>query len=451
MFESIAGGSPYLPAAIFFGMACSVAGCRPAKPTTITPPPPTVTVAHPGTVPVQNYYEYNGYLDAVEAVEIRARVRGYLNDVLFKEGDEVKVGDKLYAIDPREYAAAVAKADADILKAVADIANAKAQVQLGQAEEARTREAYTKGIAAKTDLDRAVATLAANRAAVDVGAANKASAEAGRQTAELQLGYTDIRAPITGQISRTLVTRGNLVGQNESTLLTTIVTIDPLFIYFDVPERDLVEYQRALRDAPLAVQPAVFSVEVGVATEAGYPHIGQIDFRENRVDTGTGTVRIRGRVPNPRVGPGSARILYPGLFAKVRVPAGPQQPRLVLPEDALMTGQEGRFVYVIGPDNKVVKRTVTVGPQVWRAPPPGVAAPHTGWVLTDPKPRPLEGPDGKGQPSGPAVSLVRSVVAIEGGLAPNDLVVVAGLQKARPGAPVAPEEWVLGPAPMPPR
>lgn len=418
-------------AGLFCAAAIPLAGCNrlAQQSPPPAPPPPSVSVARPVSISVQAYHEYNGYLDAVESVEIRARVKGYLNEVRFNEGDTVKTGDKLYEIDPREYASAVAKSKADITRAVADIAAARANIKLSEAEVERMRG--LPAAMSKSERDKAEANLAAAQAQQDVATANKASAEAALRTADLQLSYTDIRAPINGVISRTRVTRGNLVGQSDATLLTTIVSIDPLYVYFDVPERDLVESQRELlaRGGTASSANRVVPVQLGVATEEGYPHAGQLDFRENRVDTGTGTVRLRGKVPNPLIPPGNVRVLYPGLFARVRVPRGSPVPRSVLPEDALMTGQEGRFVYVIGADNKVAKRTVTVGAPVWRAAPPGATVPP-GWTLV------------KG--NGPPVS-ARSVVAINTGLEVGDRVIVNGLQKARPGASVAPEDWELRP------
>jgi RND family efflux transporter MFP subunit len=417
------------------GLALALAGCKPAKTDQQLPPPPLVTVIKPGSTPVQEYREYNGHLDAVEMVEIRARVKGFLEEVLFKEGEEVAAKAPLYKIDPREFASAVAKAKSDIARAVADIASAKAQVQLAEAELSRLQAGGTS--ISKSEMDKAVATLAANKAQMDVADANKGSAEAAQRTAELQLGYTDIKAPIGGRISRTLVTRGNLVGGTTAdTLLTTIVSVEELFVYFDAPERDLVQYQQEQKDRPAAsATNGNLAVEVGVATETGFPHPGKIDFRENKVDTGTGTVRLRGRIPNPLVPPGNVRLLYPGLFAKVRVPVGEKKPQFVIPEDALMTGQEGRYVYVIGPENKVMKRTVTVGPQVWRAPPPDPDKKANGWALAPIKP----GADGKTPP--PAA--VRSVIAILQGLTADDVVIVNGLQKVRPGAPATPDVWEL--------
>lgn len=407
-----------------------VVGCKPPPPTQSPPPPAAVTAARPAVFPVQNYYDYNGYLEAVEAVEVRARVKGYLEKVHFKEGDEVTKGTPLYDIDPREYQSAVAKSKADIARAEADAANAGAQVKLAQSELDKLKRLGPS--AASSELDKADATLAANKAAVDVAAANKRSAEAALRNAELQLGYTELKSPIDGRISRTLVTPGNLVGgATADTLLTTILSVDPIYVYFDAPERDLVEYQRGVGAIGAAASAETRPVQVGVATEVGFPHVGQIDFRENRVDSGTGTVRVRGRLPNPK-GENGARVLYPGLFARVRVPLGPPADQLVIPEEALMTGQEGRFVYVVGAENKVEKRTVKVGATVWRAPPPEEKDAKR-WQLTADQP----GKDGKVPPPG----VVRSVVAIEknGGLKADDVVIVNGLQKARPGAPVTPD------------
>jgi hypothetical protein len=214
--------------------------------------------------------------------------------------------------------------------------------------------------------------------------------------------------------------------------------MDPLYVYFDIPERDQVEYQRNLKGKTSATQDEP-TVEVAVATEEGYPHVGKIDFRENRVETGTGTIRIRGRIPNPLMNMNAThRLLYPGLYARIRIPLGEPERRPVIPEDALMTGQEGRYVYVIGEGNKVEKRTVTVGPQVWAPPPPD--APHQpGWTLINPHPADQD----KGGQAAPKTAPVQSIVAIEKGLNANERIIVIGLQKARPGEPVSPDEWQL--------
>jgi RND family efflux transporter MFP subunit len=414
-------------------------GCTQQKPSAPSLPPPTVTVARPVPYPVQNYYEYNGHLEAVETVEIRARVKGLLQEVHFVEGTEVEAAAPLYTIDPRENRSAVARATAEKSRAAADIGNWKAQIRLAETEYQRLARSPF-GAVTQSELDKAKAMVDVNQAQLAVAQAALEAAEAALQTANIQLGYTDIRAPIAGRISRTLVTKGNLVGQDQPTLLTTIVSVDPLYVYFDAPERDVVRYQQTVR--PKGGPEA--AVEIGVANEEGLPHRGRIDFQENRVDVATGTVRLRGRIPNPMAPGSTARLLYPGLYARVRVPAGAPEPRPVIPEEALMTGQEGRFVFVLGPGNAIEKRVVTVGPRIWQAPRPGESA-GPGWALINPNPAPPAGD----APPAPARVPLRSMIAIEKGLATNDLVVVNGLQKARPGAPVNPDTWEVRP-PNPP-
>ena len=393
-----------------------IAGCQRQKVAPPPPPPPTVTVAQPVSFMVQKYNEYNGNLEAIEMVQVTARVKGFLNEILFKEGDEVKQGDLLFKIDPREYIAATKRADADKRKAITELKRA-------QNEEDRVKKLRGTGAVSDEDYEQRVAARETAEAVV-------LQTEAALDSSKLQLDYTEIRSPIHGQISRTLVTRGNLVGQNESTMLTSIVSMDPLYVYFDVPERDLVEYQRTMRSGHHDdMLNRSLPVEVGVATEIGFPHVGFIDFRENRVDQGTGTVRIRGRIPNPRVPPGNARLLYPGLFSKIRVPNGVPAALLCIPEDALMTGQEGRYVYVVDEKKMVAKRSVTVGPAVWKT--PAVADPRQiSWTLT---------PNGANAKPVP----VPAVVAIEAGLNPGDQVIINGLTKARPGSAVEPDVQVL--------
>jgi membrane fusion protein, multidrug efflux system len=416
----------------FTALSISVAaaiGCKGAKEAPPLPPPPLVTVASPVSYKVQHYLEYNGFLDHVDMVQIKARVKGFLVDIKFKDGEEVQEKDLLYRIDDREYQASAAKSKANIARANADIENAKAQIKLAEAELERTKKSVASGVGSKSDQDKAEAQLAANLAQLDTAKANVKAAEAALQMDELNLEYTVIRAPIKGQISRTLVTKGNIVGQNELTLLTTIVWMDELYVYFDIPERDLVEYQQGLKGKNSPSQSEGI-VQVGVATEDGFPHIGKIDFRENRVEPGTGTIRIRGRIPNPLINK-SERLLYPGLYAHVRLPVGEPEARPVIPEEALMTGQEGRFVYVIGAEDKVEKRTVEVGPQVWS---PNLNVPdHPVWSLI----KPASGNDKEKSES------VQSMVAIEKGLKVGERIIVKGLQKARPGAPVTPDVWNL--------
>ena len=222
--------------------------------------------------------------------------------------------------------------------------------------------------------------------------------------------------------------------------MTTIVRMDELYVFFDVPENDLIEYQRAAMTSQLPEHTSrKIDVEVRVGREEGFPHIGKIDFRENRVDTSTGTVRIRGRISNPS-SPNGGRALYPGLYARVRVPSGPPKPQLAIPEDCIMTGQEGRYVFVVKPDSLVEKRLVTLGPVVWKSPQLVLGEVLPGWALVNPTPAPSE----NGPPL-PARRPVKSMVAISAGLTADDRVIVDGVQKARPTMPVSPDEWILNP------
>ncbi len=390
----------------------ALAGCQRGAVAPPPPPPAVVTSVHPILYPVQAYVELNGHLDAVETVQITARVKGFLEEPLFTEGEEIGKDKVLFRIDRRPYESMVKRADADRLKAVAEARKARSEADRA------AKLAANKALSAE-ELEQKLAAREAAEAVVK-------QYEASLESAKIELGYTEIKAPISGQISRALVTKGNLVGQNENTVLTTIVSVDPLFVYFDAPERDLVEWQQSLKTQAMpSVTSREYPVEIGVTGEEGYPHLGKIDFRENKVDSGTGTIRLRGRIPNPPMPPGNARLLYPGLYARVRVPAGPPRKLPVIPEDALMTGQEGRYVFVLDKENVVKKRSVTIGVSVWKGPSTKENAP--GWHLT-------------GTAADKAIVPVTSVIAIEKGLSPEDRIIVNGLTRARSGAKVAPEE-----------
>jgi multidrug efflux pump subunit AcrA (membrane-fusion protein) len=460
---------PRHPSLAVLGLFVAVAlvGCRSQKPPAALTTA-KVTVVRPATAPARDYWQYNGFLAPSETVEVRARVKGFLTKRLFREGAEVRgkdagegteqyKGDLLYEIDKREYltaqakaSAELAKADADIVKAKADIENWEAQITLAKIELARAEESLSKNVGSKTDVDRAKATLAVDTAQREAAKAQHRAAEAARssaaaalRTAEIQLGYTDIHAPISGVIGRRAVDVGNLVGQDEPTLLTTIIRMDPLHAFFDVPERDLLQYIRDAERLGLPRPPrATVPVEIRIAGEGQQWWQAAIDYVEGTVNASTGTARVRAIVPNPRRAPSSElRLFVPGLYVQVRVPKGSETLRLVLPEDAVMTGQEGRFVYVVGANNVVEKRLVTLGPVVWRSPPsiPGQVA--AGWWMGNPNPGP---PPEKGSPP-PTRRQVGSVVAVVEGLKPDDRVIVDGVQKARPGAPITPEEWVMNP------
>lgn len=363
---------PLLPIAV------TLLGCqrRAAAPPEV--PPPKVTVAKPVQKEVADYRDYTGHLEAVETVEVRARVKGFLEKVHFKEGAEVKKGDVLYDIDPRTF-------QAEVRKAEADLAAKEAQVKLAQSEVARAaKQRLTNAISEEEYVQR--------QATEATSAAAREQARAALEAARLELGFTKVTSPIDGRVSRTLVTPGNLVGANEATLLTTVTRLDPLYVYFDAPERDYLDYQemRKKQEALPTAAEAKAPVNVGLETEQGHPHQGVLEFRETRVDPGTGTITLRGTLPNPD------RVLTPGLFARVRVPFGLPEPRLLVPETAISADQRGRFVYVIRPDNTAEYRKVEVGRN------------YGGLML------------------------------IQKGLKPDDSVVVNGIQRIRPGAKVDP-------------
>jgi RND family efflux transporter MFP subunit len=415
-----------------------------------------VTVIRPAAVEVRDFWTYNGYLEPTKTVEVRSKVRGFLKEVNFTEGTEVDAGKTLYLIDEVEFKTAVTKAKAeeekaraDVLKARAEIENWKAQIIEARLELDRVKRAVASGSEAETTLTKQQATydvrlaeLEAAKATRDAAEATREAAAAALHSAEIQLGYTDIRAKIGGRLSRTMVDAGNLV-LADTTMLTTIVKVDELFVYFDATEADLIAFQQSMI-ASLHKDPVSreVPVEVGVGKEQGYPHVGKIDFRENRVETSTGTIRIRGRIDNPLCG-NNARMLFPGMFVHVRVPKGEPTTQLALPEDCLLNAQEGQFVYVIGPDNKVQKRLVTVGATVWKAPPttPGAAPPS--WSAINPHPKTAS--DGK--PPTSTRRPVRSVVTVtfHEPIRPDERVILDGLQKAKPGDEVEPEEWNLTP------
>jgi RND family efflux transporter MFP subunit len=442
-------------ALVVLSAASLLAGCRGSRHAPGAPPPPRVTVIQPAAVPVRDFWTYNGYLESTKEVEVRSKVRGFLTDVNFVEGTEVAEKTTLYQIDKVEFKTAVTKAEAelkkaeaDIIKSNADIENWKAQIIEARLELDRVKRAVASGSEAETTLtkqqatyDVRIAELEAAKATRDAMKATRDAAAAALHSAEIQLGYTDIKAKIGGRISRTMVHEGNLV-QADTTLLTTIVKVDELFVYFDAPEADLVAFQEAMMASrhkdPVSGQ---IPVEVAIGKEGRFAHGGRIDFRENRVDTATGTIRIRGRIDNPLCG-NNTRVLFPGMFVRVRVPKGEPTTQLALPEDCLLNAQEGQFVLVVGPDNKVQKRLVTVGATVWKAPSAGPGDPLSKWVAINPHPQPADG-----KPQASTRRPIRSVVTItfHKPLQADERVILDGLQKAKPGDAVDPEEWNLTP------
>jgi RND family efflux transporter MFP subunit len=355
-----------------------VSGCRRAETKPPPPKPAEVFVANPVNQQVTEYAEFTGQLQAPETVEIRARVSGYLDKVSFKDGDLVKEGSPLFKIDPRPYQAEVNRSTAAFLQS-------QARQDRLQRQEDRARDLLKKGAMAAEAYDQIKFDLAEAKGGVEAAAANK-------ELAELNLSFTNINARISGRISRRMVDPGNLVRADE-TQLTTIVSIDPLDAYFDIDEQTVLRLRRLQQNGklPNGIDNHV-RVDIALADEKNqYSLSGHIDFTDNRVDSGTGTLRARAVVKNPK------QLLAPGMFVHLKMPVGPPRPALLIREEALGTDQGQRFVYVVNDKNEVVYRPVKVG-----------------WPT-------------------------KGLMVIEEGVTAEDRVIVTGLQRVRPGAKVDPK------------
>ncbi len=320
-----------------------IAGACEEKNTYAPPPPPKVTVAQPVKKPVTQYLELTGNIAAVQTVQLRARVEGYLEQVLFKDGDMVKKGDLLFQIEQAPYIAAVNEAKADVARAQAALKQARLTAD-------RRRKAGRSGAISKQQVDEAAAKA-------DAEAAEVMSLKAALEKAELNLGYTKVYAPFDGRIGRHLKDPGNLVGSGEDTLLAEINQIEPVYAYFTIGERTLLPImERKDRadpgtDAEHGTQPLF----LGLATDEDYPYKGFLDFAAITLDPETGTLQLRGVFKNPD------RKLIPGLFAKIRAPIGKNEDAVLVPQKAVGFDQQGEYVMVVGQDDTVERRGVEQG------------------------------------------------------------------------------------------
>jgi RND family efflux transporter MFP subunit len=370
-------------------LAIAIAGCDQGQPQAsqqkAAPPAPSVTVSKPATREIVEWDEYTGRFDAVQMVELRARISGYLNEVRFKDGQQVKQGDILFTIDPRPFERALEQSRAELFAATTKVENANLDVARGQPLIER------KIISDKTFDDR-MNLLRDAQATLKV-------AEAKVKSAELDLSFATIAAPISGRISRTLVTAGNWISAGSvagTTLLTTIVSQDPIYVYFDVNENNYIKYRRlAERGVAAGAAGVGAQVEVALADERGFPHKGQLDFLDNRIDQGTGTLRARAVLAN------KADLFSPGLFGRVRVAGSPSYAALLVPDEAIGTDQTNKFVFVVGEDGVVARRNVRLGP------------------------------------------LVEGLRVVREGVGAEDWVVTKGLQRARPGLKVEPKRTTI--------
>ena len=316
-------------------LAALALGCRRGEPP--QPPPLPVTVAEVRQAKIPVYLEHVGTTEAVSTIEVRARVAGMLEKVLFKEGADVHEGDLLFVIEQKPYQNKVAQAKAELERM-------QAQALRTSADFDRTAALAKKDVASKSDLDHA-------RAARDEAAAQVDSAKAALEQAELDLSYTEIRAPITGRVGKVQKTQGNLVGQGEQTLLATIVQLDPIYIYWSPSERTRLEVLRLRKEGVYGPRDDI-EVHAVLADGSEYPYLGKIDFVDNSVDPTTGALRVRAVFPNPD------KQLLPGQYASLRVLVGRDVPALLGPARSVIEEQGGSSVFVIGADGTAQPRAV---------------------------------------------------------------------------------------------
>src|SRR5258708_2492542 len=311
---------------------CS-AGCHQQSAEQTAPPPPPVTAAKPVTKEIVEWDEYTGRTDAVQSVNITARVSGYLYNITFKAGEVVSQNDLLFVIDPRPYQAAYDQANGQLRQA-------EAQQKLNNLNLERADELRAKNVIAKQDYDNAVSQK-------NVTDAQVIAAQAAVESAKLNLDFTEIKAPVSGRIGREQVTVGNLV-QADSTLLTTLVSVNPIYAYFNVDERSVLKYQELVREGKLPdARSASVPVYLQLENEKDFPHQGTIDFINNQFDPSTGTLQVRGIFPNAN------GFLVPGSFVSVRVAATPKYQGILVTDRAIGSDQGQKFAFIVREHNTV--------------------------------------------------------------------------------------------------
>jgi RND family efflux transporter MFP subunit len=362
------------------GLSLLLASCN-QQPPARRLPPPEVTVSKPEEREVVNWNEFTGRTAAVKLVNVTPRVSGYIVDIPFKEGDLVHKGDLLFQIDPRPYQHACEQA-------VGQLRQAQANRELQDVTFARQQRLRETGVIAKEDYDTAFSNK--NQAA-----AQAIAAQAALSSAQLNLEFTHVTSPIDGRVSRQLVNLGNLV-QADSTQLTTIVSIDPIYAYFSMDELAALRYQRRIREGkPAGSQGGKVSVYLQLQDETGFPHEGTIDFSDNAFDSSTGTLLVRASFPN------TDGFLTPGNFVRVRVASGPKYEALLVADRAVGSDQDQSFVYVVDSRNIARLRHITTGP------------------------------------------LAEGLRVVKSGLQPDDEVIINGIIKVRPDSPVNPQPGLM--------
>jgi RND family efflux transporter MFP subunit len=341
-------------------------------------PASLVTVAKVISRPITEFDEFTARFEAVQRVELRPRVSGYITSINFTQGREVKKGEVLAVIDPRPY-------EAELMRARAGLAQAHSQLALAQSQRARAIKLLAAHAISREEYDTDMANT-------QEASANVAAAAAALDTAQLNVEFTRITAPISGIVGRAEVTAGNLVTSGQ-TLLTTLVSVDPIYVSFDGDEQAYLQYLHFSRNSHATEHQPVL---VGLADESGYPHQGVLVFVSNEIDPATGTVRARGLLANP------GRQFIPGMFARVRLPGGSPHEAVLVNDSAIGTDQSTRYVLVVGADHKAQYRRVTLGP------------------------------------------LIDGLRVVREGLTPGDTIVVDGLQRVQPGSAVSVERVAMG-------
>jgi multidrug efflux system membrane fusion protein len=359
-------------------LAIPLAGCK-GEPDKKSFSPAAVEFSAVELKPIRLSDEFNGRVASINSVDVRARVTGYVDKVAYREGDSVKRGDLLFVIDPRPYRDALDSAKANLEREQAAAAFANIQEKRAQAlnaSNAISREEYQNRDA---DLSQSAARVH--------------EAEAAVATAELNLSFTEVRSPIDGKTSRAQLTPGNLAQANQ-TMLTTVVSQDPIYVYFDCDEQSYLRFQERVHrgNGVSSANP----VRVALANETGFPHVGRVDFLDNEVNSSTGTIRARVVLPNPD------HLLTPGLYARVQLGSTGIAQTLLVDDKAILTDQDRKYVYVVGPGNTAQRKDVVIG------------------------------------------VIVGDLRLIRSGLAPGDKVIVSGLQQIYfPGAPVTPKQLAM--------
>src|ERR1700690_86967 len=305
---------------------------------------PAIPVSQPVERQVTDYVDFTGRIEAPEAVSVVPRVTGYLMSTPFKEGAEVKKDDVLFEIDPRPYQAQYDQAEGQV------ILN-EARVKEAMADNARAKElSKTPGAISNQDLDR-------YQAAEEEAQASVQAAKASLEVYKLNLGFCKVLSPLTGQISRYYLTPGNLVNQDQ-TQLTPVVSVDPMYVYFDIDENTVLRIRRAVNEGKIQrYQQGEIPIYIGLEGEDGYPHTGTVNFVNNQVNPGTGSITVRGVVPNPKPEKG-IRLLSPGMFVRVRLPIGKPHDALLVIDRAIGSDQGIKYVYVVDDKNVVQQQRV---------------------------------------------------------------------------------------------